>query len=254
MIKLLEKFNQWQDRRILAKSSFTQIDWKRIAAHVSVLDRLDNAQQRRLFDLATLFLHHKTLAGAQGFEITDPARQSIALQACLPILNLGLDWYAGWSSVIVYPDTFKRESTSVDEFGVAHSGTVHLSGEAWLRGPVILSWTDVEHAGIRDGHNVVIHEFVHKLDMLNGRANGFPPMQSDMNPQRWSQLMAAAFEDFQEHPKAGLDRYGATNPAEFFAVLSEVFFETPELLVDAYPEIYQLMTQFFLQTPDGLHS
>ena len=113
----------------------------------------------------------------------------------------------------------------------------------------MLSWTDAEQAGERDGHNVVIHEFVHKLDMLNGRANGFPPMQQGMDPEAWSRLMSDAYNDFQENPKTGLDRYGATNPAEFFAVLSEVFFETPELLREAYPEVYELMTFFFQQTP-----
>jgi Mlc titration factor MtfA (ptsG expression regulator) len=114
---------------------------------------------------------------------------------------------------------------------------------------VILSWKDANHSGERDGHNVVIHEFVHKLDMLNGRANGFPPMHPDMDPVRWTEIMSRDFEDFQNHRKSGLDRYGATNPAEFFAVLSEVFFETPQKLFDAYPDIYDIMVKFFQQTP-----
>ena len=97
--------------------------------------------------------------------------------------------------------------------------------------------------------NVVIHEFVHKLDMMNGSANGFPPMQPDMDPSEWTQVMTHGFEDFKRHPKPGLDRYGATNPAEFFAVLSEVFFETPHALIEAYPDIYEIMVQFFRQSP-----
>ena len=133
--------------------------------------------------------------------------------------------------------------------GIVHEGSQHRSGEAWLRGPVILSWKDAKHSGERDGHNVVIHEFVHKLDMLNGRANGFPPLQADMDPARWTEIMTRDFEDFQTHRKSGLDRYGATNPAEFFAVLSEVFFETPQKLIDAYPDIYDIMMKFFRQTP-----
>lgn len=245
---MIGMFREWRKQRILAKSEFSHTDWQQCADGISVLDHLDDAELARLFELAVLFLHQKTFSGAQGFVITPAVRQSISLQACLPILNLGLEWYAGWSSVIVYPDAFKRESTSIDEFGVAHMGNSHLSGEAWVRGPVILSWNDAKHAGDRDGHNVVIHEFVHKLDMLNGRANGFPPMQKGLNPESWSKLMGDAFGDFQVNPKAGLDRYGATNPAEFFAVLSEVFFETPASLVDAYPELYELMTKFFLQS------
>lgn len=246
---MFAKLKRWREKRILARSQFTEDDWQQVASQMPVLDRLSDKQRSRLFNFATLFLNDKNISGAHDFEITDEVKQSIALQACLPILELGLEWYAGWSSIIVYPGGFVNEVTSVDKFGVTHTKSSHRSGEAWVRGPVILSWTDVERAGNRDGHNVVIHEFVHKLDMLNGRANGFPPMQSGMDAAAWSKLMANAYEDFQVNPKVGLDRYGATDPAEFFAVLSEVFFETPSLLVDAYPEVYELMSQFFSQSP-----
>ena len=239
----------WREQRILENSKFTNDDWMQAAKRIVILDRLNDDEMSRLFELATLFLADKSINGAQGFEITDAVRQSIALQACLPILNLSLEWYAGWSSIIIYPGSYKSETTTVDEFGIVHEGTQHRSGEAWQRGPVILSWKDAKHSGERDGHNVVIHEFVHKLDMLNGRANGFPPLQPDMNPNRWTEVMTRDFEDFQNHRKSGLDRYGATNPAEFFAVLSEVFFETPQNLIDAYPDIYQLMVDFFRQNP-----
>ncbi len=250
---MFEFFRQWQRARILAKSPHSPADWHETAARLPLLQRLSEKQKSRLFELSTLFLHAKNFSGPNEFVITDAMRRSISLQACLPILNLGLEWYAGWSEIVIYPGAFRRDSTTVDEFGVTHSGSRHLSGEAWLRGPVILSWSDAEHAGWLDGHNVVIHEFVHKLDMLNGRANGFPPMQHGMNPGVWSQVMNDAFEDFRQHPKPGLDRYGATDPAEFFAVLSEVFFETPADLIAAYPEIYDLMRQFYLQDTAALH-
>jgi len=239
----------WREQRILDNSEFTHADWVQAAERIVILDRLNNDEMTHLFELATLFLDDKSITGAQGFEITDKVRQSIALQACLPILNLSLEWYAGWSSIIIYPGSYTSESTTVDEFGIVHEGHQHRSGEAWLRGPVILSWKDAKHSGERDGHNVVIHEFVHKLDMLNGRANGFPPMQPDMNPTRWTETMERGFADFQKNRKSGLDRYGATNPAEFFAVLGEVFFETPQKLVDAYPDIYEIMVEFFKQAP-----
>ena len=239
----------WREQRILENSKFTNDDWMQAAKRIVILDRLNDDEMSSLFKLATLFLADKSINGAQGFEITDAVRQSIALQACLPILILILEWYAGWSSIIIYPGSYKSETTTVDEFGIVHEGTQPRSGEAWQRGPVILSWKDAKHSGERDGHNVVIHEFVHKLDMLNGRANGFPPLQPDMNPNRWTEVMTRDFEDFQNHRKSGLDRYGATNPAEFFAVLSEVFFETPQNLIGAYPDIYQLMVDFFRQNP-----
>lgn len=246
---MFARYRKWREKRILAKSPFTQEDWQKVSSAMPVLAGLTDVQLFRLFKLATLFLDDKHISGAHEFEITNAVKQSIALQACLPILELGLEWYAGWSSVIVYPGAFTNNSSRVDKFGVTHTGSSHRSGEAWLRGPVILSWSDVEHAGDRDGHNVVIHEFVHKLDMLNGRANGFPPMQPGMNPATWTQLMSKAYEDFQVNPKDGLDRYGATDPAEFFAVLAEVFFETPAKLDNAYPELYDIMSQFFDQSP-----
>ena len=239
----------WREQRILDNSEFNHADWMQAAKRIVILDRLNADEKSHLFDLATLFLADKSITGAHDFEMTDAVRQSIALQACLPILNLSLEWYAGWSSIIIYPGSYKSSSSTVDEFGIVHEGTQHRNGEAWLRGPVILSWKDAKHSGERDGHNVVIHEFVHKLDMMNGRANGFPPMQPNMDPARWTKIMSRDFEDFQTHRKSGLDRYGATNPAEFFAVLSEVFFETPQKLVDAYPDIYEIMVKFFRQEP-----
>ncbi|MGM8888576.1 zinc-dependent peptidase, partial [Psychrobacter sp. 1U2] len=176
---MFEIIKDWREQRILDNSEFTEADWTQAAKRIVILDRLDKDEMSRLFDLATLFLEDKSINGAQGFEITDAVKQSIALQACLPILNLGLEWYAGWSSVIIYPGSYKSETKTVDEFGIVHEGQQHRSGEAWQRGPVVLSWKDAKHSGERDGHNVVIHEFVHKLDMLNGRANGFPPLQPD---------------------------------------------------------------------------
>lgn len=246
---MFDKIKEWRDQRIIDNSPYTQDDWNAVADQLPLLNRLTNDQRTQLFELAALFLNNKSIQGAQGFEVNDVMKQSIALQACLPILNLGLEWYKGWTSIIVYPRSYHSDNVTTDEFGIVHQSQQHRSGEAWLRGPVILSWQDTKHAGVRDGNNVVIHEFVHKLDMLNGRANGFPPMQSDMNPSEWTQIMQNGFEDFKRHPKAGINNYGATNAAEFFAVLSEVFFERPEVLQNAYPDIFELMVTFFKQNP-----
>ncbi|SJM66367.1 M90 family metallopeptidase [Psychrobacter piechaudii] len=246
---MFDKIKDWNEQRIIDKSGYSHSQWQAVAQDIAILNRLTESELERLFDLATLFLHDKSIKGAQDFVVTDAMKQSIALQACLPILNLGLEWYKGWSSVIVYPSSYHAKSTTIDEMGIVHEGTQHRSGEAWLRGPVILSWREVKDSGDLDGQNVVIHEFVHKLDMLNGRANGFPPMQSGMDPTEWTQIMEQGFADFQNNPKPGIDRYGATNPAEFLAVLSEVFFERPQDLNDAYPNIYQLLVDFFKQNP-----
>ncbi len=246
---MFDTLKRWHEQRILDNSPYSKADWQQVAGHIAILDRLTDDELTKLIQLATLFLHDKSIQGAQGFVVTATMRQSIALQACLPILHLGLDWYKGWSSIIIYPRSYVSDNTTVDEFGIVHQGQQHRSGEAWLRGPVILSWQDVKNAGVRDGNNVVIHEFVHKLDMLNGRANGFPPMTKGMDASQWTIVMQAGFDDFVRHPKAGINSYGATNAAEFFAVLSEVFFERPSVLKEAYPDIFEVMVQFFGQNP-----
>jgi len=251
---MIKKIKLWQRRRIIARSPISNAKWESAIETLPVLHRLTKPERTRLIELSILFLAEKQIVGAGGHVVDDTTRVITALQACLPIMNLDLDWYAGWKSIIIYPSSFTYERTHVDEAGLTHKGYTAFSGEAWLKGPVILSWESSSTAGELDGQNVVIHEFIHKLDMLNGRANGFPPMHPDMSQEAWSTSFQGAFEDFQTTPKPGLDRYGATNPAEFFAVLGEVFFERAEVLYDAYPQIYIVMTRFFKQDPLGIAS
>lgn len=146
----------WREQSILEGSRFSEDDWRQVAGQLAVLSRLSEEELLKLFDLATLFLHDKSIKGAKDFVVTDSMKQSIALQACLPILNLGLEWYKGWSSIIVYPRSYHTKTTTTDEMGIVHEGTQHRSGEAWLRGPVVLSWREVEHSGDLDGQNVVV--------------------------------------------------------------------------------------------------
>ena len=128
-----------------------------------------------------------------------------------------------------------------------------LSGESWQRGPVILSWDATTNAGALDGENLVIHEFAHKLDMLTGVANGFPPIHVDMDVAEWTNTFSVAFADFQVKTAAGIetgiDRYAASSPAEFIAVLSEEFFERPQVIHARYPEVYDLLRKFYRQDP-----
>jgi Mlc titration factor MtfA (ptsG expression regulator) len=175
----------------------------------------------------------------------------VALQACLPILKLGLDCYRNWYTIVLYPAGFATQRVVIDENGVEHIQRERLSGEAWQQGPVILSWDDALEGGVIDGHNLVIHEFAHKLDMQNGVANGFPPLHKDMARDAWVRAFSAGFEDFQNRCEQGqyigIDYYAATSAAEFFAVLSEVFFERPEVIYKHYPEIYTCMKQYYRQ-------
>ncbi len=250
---MLGFLRKWQQKRIIKRSLITDSQWNDVFSKLSVLDRLSEEEQGRLRELAILFLEEKSFSGAQGIEITEAMKLIIALQACLPILNLGFSWYSGWSSIIIYPGGFMPERTEMDQYGVMHRVKRALSGEAWQRGPVILSWPEAARAGELDGHNLMIHEFVHKLDMLNGVANGFPPLHSNMEAAKWVTTFTEAFDDFQSKIKRGkktdIDRYGATSPAEFIAVLSELFFEKPNVIYKNYPEVYEKLTKFFRQKP-----
>jgi Mlc titration factor MtfA (ptsG expression regulator) len=178
---------------------------------------------------------------------------AIAAQACMLILNLDLDYYRGWVEVIVYPDEFVVEYDYVDEDGIEHHVESPMTGESWLEGPVILSWADAELRGEDSGYNVVIHEFAHKLDMLNGDANGFPPLHPGMDREAWPRAFGAAYENFKARVERGeasaIDSYAAEHPAEFFAVLTEAFFETPGAVRAEYGEVYRQLAAFYRQDP-----
>jgi len=250
---MFSKISRWWQQRIIRQSTITQQQWQHVMARLPLLDRLDLTEISRLKDLCILFLHEKTFEGAKGLRLNDEMKMLIALQACLPILNLGIDWYRGWVAIIVYPAQFIPERTAIDENGIVHNSKAVLSGESWHRGPVVLSWEDTENAGLIDGHNLVIHEFAHKLDVLNGKANGFPPLHQNMKVQHWVSAMSAAFADFQHRLITGIhtaiDSYAAESPAEFFAVCSEVYFERPEVLNHYYPDVYHQFNMFYRQDP-----
>jgi hypothetical protein len=247
------KIRNWLDRHILERSEITPADWDAAFARLPVLDGLNADETRRLRELVVLFLHRKAFDGAHGLEVTRPMQLTVALQACLPILELGLDCYSGWETVIVYPSGFAPEHVYTDEYGVEHRTRDELSGEAWARGPVLLSWDDTAGAGELDGYNLVIHEFAHKLDMQNGEANGFPPLHHGMDPSAWTRIFSDAFEDFRRRCERGedlgIDDYACTDPAEFFAVFSEVFFECPEILYRRYRAVYGQLRLYYRQDP-----
>ena len=250
---MFQIIQNWLDKRIQQRSSITSAQWATAFASLPLLSGLTGDENLRLRELVVLFIHRKTFEGAQGLVVTQPMKLIIALQACLPVLNLGLAVYQGWYAVIVYPSGFAPKRVIRDEYGVEHHVQSELAGEAWHRGPVILAWDETERAGIIDGHNLVIHEFAHKLDMQNGEANGFPPLHAEMDAIEWTGVFSAGFEDFQRKCNVGedigIDCYGASSPAEFFAVLSEVFFERPDVLRRYYAAVYQQLRQYYRQDP-----
>jgi hypothetical protein len=250
---LFSMIQNWRYARIIKRSTVKEPQWEWAFSQLPILRGLSAEERAALRDLAILFLHFKSLEGAREMEVSQQMALIIGLQACLPILKLGIHWYDGWVSVIVYPAEFVPDRVYVDDIGLEHRSNAILSGESWSRGPVVLSWEGSQHAGIIDGHNVIIHEFAHKLDGLNGRVNGFPPLHKGMQATKWSKVMAEAFDDFGGKISANtpvpIDAYAATSPAEFFAVLSEVFFERPEILYSLYPDVFDQFKQFYRQDP-----
>lgn len=249
----------WPRRR----AAIADPDWAAALDALPVLAPLDDGERARLRALAARFAAKKSIetadaagaaGGRGGLEPAGVAR--LAALACLPVLELGLDAYAPWSSIVVYPAGFLARDREVDEAGVEHEWEEARVGESWFRGPVVLSWEDVEASGRGgggDGYNVVVHEMAHKLDMLDGGANGRPPLHRGMDPRAWYRDLSAAFEDLNRRLAAGeeppIDDYAAEDPGEFFAVASEWFFELPDALAAAYPAVYAQLRGFYRQDP-----
>ncbi len=251
--------------------------WRDAVNALPFIGRRDHVEQARLRALAQQFLADKEMAAAGGLELTAAIQVRIAAQACLPVLNLGLHWYRGWRSIVVYPDEFVVPREITDDTGVVHEFSEPIAGEAWDGGPLLLSWADAGDASAHaQGYNVVIHEFTHKLDMLNGDADGLPPfdrtLHPALNPKRWRSVLADALARFAaeldlieselpatidpDAPEADayyqqlpLDAYAAKDESEFFAVSTEAFFVAPESLRQAFPDWYALLAQFFRQDP-----
>jgi hypothetical protein len=254
-------FRTWRRKRVIKRATIDGALWNRVVAQLPFLAGLPADDARRLRELVVLFLYEKEIAAAGGLELTDEIRVAIALQACLPILNLGLDFYDGWVGVVVYPGEFRVRRQELDDDGVMHEWDDELAGEAWPGGPVALSWEDVElgaapaEAGGEPGYNVVIHEFAHKIDMLKGEADGFPVPHADMDAGVWQRTLESAYARFvgmvDREKETLLDPYGAEHPAEFFAVTSEAFFTDPHALREEFAGVYEQLKRFYRQDPAG---
>lgn len=229
--------------------------WQRVTDALPFLAALDADELARLRQLTQAFLGDKEFSAAGGLELSDEICLSIAVQGCLPVLNLGLDHYRGWHGVIVYPDEFVIPRQIEDEYGVVHEYDEVASGEAWSGGPLLVSWRDAQMAG--EGYNVVIHEFAHKLDMENGDVDGIPALPAGLTREAWETALADAYEDFcrevriaeRRREDTEIDPYAAEHPAEFFAVVSETFFELPELVQERFPAFYAQLAAFYRQDP-----
>jgi Mlc titration factor MtfA (ptsG expression regulator) len=202
-----------------------------------------------------VFLAEKAFIGCGGLVITDEIRVTIAAQACLLILNRETDYYPQLRQILVYPNAFVVRRSATDEAGVQQDHRQVLLGESWSQGQVILSWDDAVAgaAVVDDAQNVVIHEFAHQLDTEKGYANGAPMLPGRQRHERWSRVMWHEFDKLQDHARWGepslFDHYGASNPAEFFAVACETFFERPRDMSAQHPELYRELCDFFRIDP-----
>lgn len=248
-------FKRWQTYRILKKHAIPDQLWLQTTGQLVLVKPLNAVEKSRLRVLSTLFIHEKEFSGAQGLQLMPGMKVVIAAQACLAVLNLGLQSFAGWHEIILYPDAFMVNRQHQDESGLVTSENKTLSGEAWDQGPVILSWAEVESDSFqhRPGNNVVIHEFAHKLDMLNGRANGMPPLHPNMPIEAWTESLSEAYQRLTDRvaldQHAMINAYATTNPAEFFAVICEYFFTAPDILLQRYPDVYSQLKHYFRQDP-----
>jgi Mlc titration factor MtfA (ptsG expression regulator) len=249
-------FRDWRRKRILARFAIEPALWQRVLDSLPILDGLSAEETERLRQRSILFLHAKRLSALPGVELQPHDRLRLAAQAQLPLLHLtDLAWYQGFHEIVIYPDDFRSPQKHRDSAGVEHEWDGEHSGEAWLQGPVILAWPGVQESGNWEGYNLVIHELAHKLDMLNGDANGLPPLHRNMRIDSWASAMQSAYDalnamlDANPDAQTLIDPYAAESPAEFFAVTSEYFFSAPDLLHASYPEVYAQLTAFYRQDP-----
>ena len=223
--------------------------WRRILRRrVPAVARLPYHLQRRLKAHIQVFVAEKAFIGCQGQDITDEVRVTVAAQACLLLLGHAQpDCYPRLAQILVYPDTFVTRREQALGNGTVHEQRLSMSGESWSQGQVILSWADVVSgaADPADGHNVVLHEFAHQIDQDTGIADGRPWRPTPALRQRWAAVMDAAFERLRQEPSTVIDAYGATQPAEFFAVVTELFFERPHALAVEAPGVSGELAELF---------
>lgn len=241
------------------------VAWRKVLRkRVPMFARLPTDLQLQLKKHVQVFLAEKTFIGCDGLQVTDEMRVVVAANACMLLLNrtrgVPADYFAGVRQILLYPSAFWVDRSHTDMAGVQHAQRQALAGESWAQGQVILSWKDVLEgaADARDGRNVVIHEFAHQLDQESGQASGAPlPLagDADHNPRRWKAVLTAAFERLQGEAfmqdQQLLDHYGAQDPAEFFSVATEAFFEQGAALQRYDPALYRELATYFKVDPAG---
>lgn len=245
---------RWRLRRALAAPFPSEWDAV-LERNLGSYRQLPPPLRERLRLLIKQFLHQKHFTGAGGLQVTDEIRVTIAAEACILILNRPTGVYPGLRYIIVYPSAFIVRRGAVDEGGIVDPSPRGVLGESWQRGKVILAWDAVLHGARNfvDGQNVVLHEFAHQLDSQDGSADGAPPLGGQHSYRSWATVLSGEFEALREARYRGrnslLDHYGATNPAEFFAVATETFFERPGQMARHHAELFATLQAYYRVDP-----
>ncbi|MGO2135384.1 zinc-dependent peptidase [Marinobacter sp.] len=248
-------YRSWQREREL-KQPFPKAWKKHLQSTVPLYRQLPTQLQQTLRDQIQLFIAEKHFYGCDGFEVNDRVRVAIAGHACLLTVMRSYTDYDLVRSILVYPDVYRVQASERDGMVVGVSDQVR-AGEASTRGQVVLAWAECESGAMHLGsqHNVILHEFAHQLDYLDGTADGAPPLSGEQ-AREWQQTMTIAYDNLRHslrhHRKSWLDPYGATQPAEFFAVLTETFYQQPQHLKEQQPAVYDLLCDFYRIDPGEL--
>ncbi len=242
-------------RQKIRQTPFPQEWCAHIERNVPYYKMLLSDEQDELKGHIQVFLSEKRFEGVHGVEITDEIRVTIAAQACILLLNRETDYYPGLSTIIVYPQAYMATVKSRGPTGLIEETKELRLGESWRRGEVVLSWDNVKKgaADVQDGHNLVFHEFAHQLDAEDGTVNGAPRLEKRSQYITWARVLGEEYENLTKciegRCPAFIRPYATKNPQEFFAVVTEVFFEMPDKLSHCHPELYEQLKSFYKQDP-----
>lgn len=247
-------FKKWRRKRLSGRQF--PYDWLVIIKrNVPFYNLLPAEDQKELHRHILIFIGEKRFEGCGGLKITDEIKVTIAAQACILLLHRETNYYPGLSTIIVYPRSYVAHSIQNLAGGIVAEGPDVRLGESWHHGSVVLSWDDVYRsaADIHDGHNVVLHEFAHQIDSTFAKGDGTPVLKSTSTFIVWARVLQKEYQQLQREVSSDsatfLDKYGATNPAEFFAVATEYFFEQPKQLQRIHSELYEELKRFYQQDP-----
>lgn len=256
-LPVLQRRRHRRRRAALQRREFPA-DWIEVLRRqVPLYNRLPEDLRTQLHGHIQVLLAEKDFHGAAGFEVTEAMRLTVAAQAALLLLNRPVEYFPDLYSIVLHPAQFLVDRETWDAAGLRHNERQVLSGESWEQGQLVLSWDDSLHGGMNsdDGYNVVLHEFAHQLDLESGAMNGMPALESAAQRDAWAATFSAAYDDHCARVDAGentwLDPYAATAPAEFFAVVTEAFFELPRELGAEYPEVHTRLREYYRVDPSG---